>query len=200
MVAVFGATFLRYDMRLAPVNVRGVVLVALVAGLTQVVVGYAFGLYRRGFRYGSFDEMRRLAPAMGVTALVAFIVVALDGGSLVPRSVPVLALFLALVIASVWRFLQRLHEDTLLRPRADGSEPLVIIGAGRAGTNLVRSMVRSPDSPYRPVALLDDDPNKRQLHFGASAWSGRHPTRFQSSVASGPVPCSSQFRARRTSD
>ena len=85
MVAVFGATFLRYDMRLAPVNVRGVVLVALVAGLTQVVVGYAFGLYRRGFRYGSFDEMRRLAPAMGVTALVAFIVVALDGGSLVPR-------------------------------------------------------------------------------------------------------------------
>ena len=54
----------------------------------------------------------------------------------------------------------------MLRPRADGSEPLVIIGAGRAGTNLVRSIVRSPDSPYRPVVLLDDDPNERQLHFG----------------------------------
>jgi FlaA1/EpsC-like NDP-sugar epimerase len=37
------------------------------------------------------------------------------------------------------------------------------MGAGEGATQVIRAMLRSPFSPYVPVALLDDDPSKRTL-------------------------------------
>ena len=74
-----------------------------------------------------------------------------------------LAAFLALVAAAVVRYLARLAEDRHLRPSADDSEPLVIYGAGHAGVQIARTLLRTRDSPLRPVALLDDDPHKARM-------------------------------------
>ena len=43
--------------------------------------------------------------------------------------------------------------------------PVLVFGAGEAGAQLVRSMLRNPNSHYRPVALLDDDPSKAKLRI-----------------------------------
>ncbi len=39
------------------------------------------------------------------------------------------------------------------------------MGAGEGATQVIRAMLRSPSSPYVPVALLDDDPAKRALQI-----------------------------------
>jgi FlaA1/EpsC-like NDP-sugar epimerase len=39
----------------------------------------------------------------------------------------------------------------------------LIIGAGNAGEQIVRDMRRSKDSPYLPVAFVDDDPAKKKV-------------------------------------
>lgn len=50
----------------------------------------------------------------------------------------------------------------------------MIIGAGSAGEQLVRDMVRSPRSSYLPVGFIDDNPQKKHtLIHGAKVLGGR---------------------------
>ena len=46
-------------------------------------------------------------------------------------------------------------------PGLSTREPVVVIGAGDGATQLVADMLRDPACPWRPVALVDDDPFKR---------------------------------------
>ena len=108
---------------------------------------------------------------------------------------PIVAACLALVLACLVRYLARLVEDHNLRPLDHSSEPIVVFGAGNAGAQIVKMMMHSPDSPYRPVALLDDDPRKSHLrihglrgprHAGGHLRGGRR--------ATAPSPCWSPSR------
>ena len=65
-VAVPLTTFLRYDMRIAPVNEAGVAATVAVAVVLQGLVGLALGLYRRRYHYGSFDEVRVLGFCVAI--------------------------------------------------------------------------------------------------------------------------------------
>jgi FlaA1/EpsC-like NDP-sugar epimerase len=73
-----------------------------------------------------------------------------------------------------FRYLYRLTEERLLRPVPEGAEPLVVFGAGEGAEQVLAAMLRTPDSPYYPVALLDDDPRSwnLQLH-GVRVRGGR---------------------------
>ena len=50
-----------------------------------------------------------------------------------------------------------------MRPSLDAADKVLVMGAGEAGIQLVTSMLRNPESPYYPVAMLDDDPLKSHL-------------------------------------
>ena len=52
---------------------------------------------------------------------------------------------------------QRRQKPDARRKRA------IIFGAGEGGDRTIRAMLCDEHSPYVPVALLDDDPNKRNL-------------------------------------
>jgi FlaA1/EpsC-like NDP-sugar epimerase len=172
-VAVPVSTYLRYDMRIEPINNVGVLVTVGVAIVLQGVVGLSIGLYRRRFHYGSFDEVRVLGLCIAIVAVGTSAFASLRGGALVPRSVPVLAAFLALVFAAVWRYVARWVEDHHLRPPESGSEPIVVFGAGDAGDQITRTLRRSPTSPYRPVALLDDDPRLAHMQLNGLRVRGR---------------------------
>ena len=42
---------------------------------------------------------------------------------------------------------------------------MIVFGAGDAGTILISRLTAEPDAAYRPVAILDDDPDKRRLRI-----------------------------------
>ena len=170
-VAIPVATVLRFDFFFARVDWAGVAAFVAMAIALQIGLGASFGMYRRRYHYGSFDEMRVVAYSMATTGGVLFVVATVSGGAWVPRSVPILAAFLALVFASVVRFTARLVEERHLLP-ADQAEPVVVVGAGEAATQIVRTMRRSKGSPYRPVALVDDDPRKARLHVNGLTVQG----------------------------
>ncbi len=165
IVAVTVATFARYDFQADKVSASGVALVCVLAVAGQVCFGWALGLYRRRYHYGSFDEVRSLALTVAATGLVLMVVVVGEGGSTVPRTVPFVASFLALVAAAAVRYAFRLWQEQRRRPSASTSRRVVVLGAGEAGAQIVRTMLRNPASPYLPVALLDDDPGKRALRL-----------------------------------
>ncbi len=162
IIAIPLAASARYDMSIGPVDEGGALRLTLVVVLLQGVIGLLLGLYRRHYHYGSFEEMRALALSIAGVAVVA-LAVCRQFPDWVPRTVPAIAACFALVVVALVRYLARLAEDRGLRPVEGESEPVVVFGAGNAGRQIVRTMLRTPDSKYRPVALLDDDPHKSRL-------------------------------------
>lgn len=160
--AAFLATYLRYEMHLEKVEPAGVVAFAVLAGALQVGVGARAGLYVHRWRYGTFEEV---AAALRVVAVVSVVMTALDLVRPLHHAIPVSASIvggvLALVIMCGGRLAWRLDLDRRTRLGHDGREPVVVIGAGEGGVQVVTAMLKG--GPYHPVAILDDDPQLRNL-------------------------------------
>ncbi len=165
VAALFVATLLRYDFQLSKVSPLGMVVVGGIAVAVQVAYGASRGLYVHRWRYGTLEE----AVNCVITAMVVTVVIVPANrfllGHLLPVSATVMALMAAVVLMGAGRFAFRYLLDRSLLPGVDASEPIIVFGAGDAGTNAVRSMLGSPSSPYLPVALLDDDPRLRRLRI-----------------------------------
>ena len=112
--------------------------------------------------------------SVAATAGLLVVLAVLDGGSLVPRSVPFIAPFVALVLAAGARYAFRLWQERGRRPPPTARR-VVVFGAGEAGLRALRAMLRNPSSPYLPVALLDDDAAKQALRLhGVRVEGTRH--------------------------
>jgi FlaA1/EpsC-like NDP-sugar epimerase len=151
----------------------------VVAMLAQAVIGRFTLLYRGRYRFGSFEEV----SGVFVTAVTTSLSVAVaDGGVAqlterhrIPITVPLVAGALAVLLMMGTRYLWRDYLDRNRRRRASDGQPLIVLGAGDGGFQVVRSMLHDQFSPYLPVALLDDDPAKRNLRFfGLSVSGGRN--------------------------
>jgi FlaA1/EpsC-like NDP-sugar epimerase len=175
IVALVSATLLRFDFALDQVTWTGLLLVLPLAVVCQFVFGLADGLYLGRWSFGSFEEVASLLRTVLATGTVVFITNLLAGGAArpVPTSVPIIGTFLALVSMAGLRYAWRLVLERRLRPSADRSR-LIVFGAGEAGEQIVTALLRNPESPYLPVALIDDDPRKGQLRMrGVPVRGGR---------------------------
>ena len=161
--ALLVATWVRFDFKLVEVNAGPAFRVAAIAVLVNGAVGCAIGIYRRRYVLASFEECLALAMAAAVSTTLLLATVGLSNPYPVPRSVPVLAGAFALGGTLAVRWLGRTFANRLRRRDAHRRK-VVVLGAGRIGQSLARQMERDERMPYRPVALLDDDPAKRHLH------------------------------------
>jgi FlaA1/EpsC-like NDP-sugar epimerase len=136
---------------------------AVFVACALVVAGTVVGFRRRGLaRYGSFEEVARTAALYGVVAVLLLAANRVGPSRLVPDSVVLAGSVGAFVIAGGARYAYRLLRERRNRPLAS-AEPVLVFGAGEGGDQTITAMVRDPKSPYRPVALLDDDPSKQGL-------------------------------------
>jgi FlaA1/EpsC-like NDP-sugar epimerase len=162
-IAVWAATWARFDFDFELVKVGPTTIVAVAAVIANAVVGSAMGIYRRRYIVASFEECVALATVAAASSTLLLVTVTLLTSYVVPRSVPLLSGTFALggVLAVRWfgRALLRRHRksDTWRRK-------VVILGAGSYGQHLARQMQLDDTMPFVPVALLDDDRSKRHLH------------------------------------
>ena len=161
-LALVLATWLRYEFTLEFVSRRDLFVLAGVIAVVHTVFGWSIGVYRRRWRYGSFDEAIAVAAAFGATGLVGAGYVFAAGGA-IPRSVPVIGTALAGLLAVAGRSVWRLWNSRLDRPTE--ATPVVIVGAGEVATQTIRSLLANRNSSYLPVAMVDDDPLKRRLRI-----------------------------------
>jgi FlaA1/EpsC-like NDP-sugar epimerase len=136
---------------------RLVFLFPIVLG-AQYLVGYAFGLYRGRVIFGSFDEVAALAKTVLITGLFLF---AIDLGITKSRPIPlssaIAGAMAAFLLMGAARFWWRMVYDRSLRPSSGSCSRVVVVGAGDGGQRAIRAMLRDPESPYIPVAIVDDD-------------------------------------------
>ena len=127
----------------------------------QALIFWATGLYRGIWRFASLHDLRRILVAVALaTAVVPIVAFLTRSGLLIPRSVLVLFPMLLGGFMSGSRLAYRMwREHSLARFTLDRGEPVVVIGAGDAGANLIKELAKSPR--WRAVALLDDNAAKQ---------------------------------------
>ena len=163
-VAIVVAIYIRADLRWNPSYARGLVGYVLLAWFAQLIAGFAAGLYRGRYRFGSFDEVAALTRAVVIASAWLFAVVFwILSSRPVPLSVTVSGGVIALVLMAGARYAWRLFLESLHRPNPDGGKRMLVFGAGEGGHQVVSAMMRDPKARYVPVGFLDDDPRKREL-------------------------------------
>jgi FlaA1/EpsC-like NDP-sugar epimerase len=164
-VAWTAAFWLRFNLEI-PGEYLHLMLVRLpwVIAISAAVF-WSFGLYRGVWRYASLPDLQRILVAVGVAALAvpaafSFFRVGYE----VPRSVYLIAPVLLMGAMSGSRLLYRAWKEGRLLGlvRHPEAAPVLVLGAGRAASALLRDLTNS--GQWRVVALLDDN---ARLH-GAS--------------------------------
>ena len=141
----------------------------------HAIVGYVVGIYRRRWRYGSFDEVGGLVIATAITTSVLLFLRFFDESiNPFPRSVIVIAGFAGLCAVASSRYLWRLVREQIRRPTSLTAAKILVYGAGEGGIQMVNTLLRNPQSPYLPVGFLDDNPDTHRLSIsGVPVLGGR---------------------------
>jgi FlaA1/EpsC-like NDP-sugar epimerase len=141
-----------------------------IALAVHLVVHQLAGLYGQVWRYASVQEARRVVLAgcaSGIGVVTASVLVGLATGGLraLPLSVTIFGPVLTMLGAGALRFQSRLFATG--RPVRDAEQPnVLIVGAGAAGSMILKDLLRSPSLGWHPVGVVDDDRRKvgRRLH------------------------------------
>ena len=162
VVAAPLAVAFRFDLAPDPQYLWYGLQLGVIMGVFQVIAGSLLHLYRGRYRFGSFDEVTGVVITAVLVGLSTSVAVLFTEPGWVPRSTPALTTGIALTGMLAGRFLLRFLRERAGKQRAEGT-PAIVLGAGEAGSQLVRAMLVDDRATYLPVALLDDDRGKRRL-------------------------------------
>ena len=143
--------------------------------IIQAITGYVVGIYRHRWRYGSFDEVKGLIVSATVTTTILLLLRFMDrSADAFPRSAIVAGGILGLFFTAASRYTWRLAREQLRRPTELTAQKLLVYGAGEGGIQIVNTMLRNPNSPFLPVAFLDDNTATHKLSIsGVPVLGGR---------------------------
>lgn len=168
------AAYTSFVLRLEEANLieywSGLILFTVFSLLVIPLVFTLVGVYSRYWRYASVEELLLLASAVMVATLVAS-GLSLVGSwmlpnTIVPRSIPFIFFLLALVATAGPRLAARLADRyEHRRRRTRQSLPVLVMGAGSAGSMMVRELRQNPQLGMEVVGFLDDDPAKQHVHI-----------------------------------
>lgn len=164
-VAFLLATLLRYETIVKHIDWAAIGWMIIAAIFLQLLYGWLLMLYRGRYLRGSFDSMRVLfsvTALVGITTWILALVAPVFAG--VPRSVPLMATALAMLLMAGFRYVDRALSRRQSLPDPTG-DPVIIYGAGHVGDHLARQMNTDAVGGLRAVAFLDDDPRKKNLRL-----------------------------------
>jgi FlaA1/EpsC-like NDP-sugar epimerase len=166
LIALLGAALIRHDFNVHRVRFTDVLIFSGIAIGLQWVTGMAASLYRGRYRFGSFEEVEAvLISALATTWVIVGLDLLRHNRSDFPVSVTVAGGIFALVAMTGVRYAWRLALERRDLSAAVEAVNVIVIGAGEGGSQAVAAMQADRFRSYRPVALLDDDPRKRNFRI-----------------------------------
>ncbi|WP_276516642.1 polysaccharide biosynthesis protein [Fictibacillus nanhaiensis] len=124
---------------------------------------FRYRLYQRAWEYASVGEMIGIVRAVTLSILAAGLIQLLVNGNVYVRVLGI-TWMLHIILIGGSRFSWRMFRDSYINSQIENKRAL-IIGAGSAGSMLVRQLKKSNDSDLYPVAFVDDDPKKQRLQI-----------------------------------
>ena len=160
VAALYAALVLKYDNWLV-VGHRGIAQGLLpIVVLAFVVALSVFGVYRGSWRMATVDDLLKPVFASGTASVASYIIAAMMFEQSPSLSLHVIFAILAITLVAGSRLSYRLLAQLNQKAGMDG-ERVIIYGAGRGGTMVLREVLAKPELRVRPVGFVDDDPYLR---------------------------------------
>ncbi len=163
---------LAYAFRLGEFPDFGGPILVLQLSLTAaaLVSFYMFGLNQGSWRYASIEDLLSIIQSVVMAMLVAVLITfAVSRLEMVPRTVPIAAMMLLILMMSGPRLIYRIFKDRYLQRAfsADTSgEPVLIIGYSDEADAFMRALGKQKQPQYRVVGIIDHNSRHvgRRLH------------------------------------
>ena len=141
--------------------------ILLISSLTLLVSHHFFAflyrLYKKVWEYASVGELVSIVKAVTFSILIAAIVQYLVFSEIYIR-VLFITWMLHILLIGGSRFSWRLYRDRFIKEK-DEKRRTLIVGAGSAGSTVVRQLLHHENGELLPVAFVDDDMAKYKLEI-----------------------------------
>jgi FlaA1/EpsC-like NDP-sugar epimerase len=167
--AWFGSLVLRFDGKIPRTYINHAWKIAIVVTAIRLGVFFIFRLYQSLWSYSSVPEFFLVGKAVTVSTLIIW-ALALSAQSLqmlpfpTPKAIGIIDWLLNILGLGGWRFAIRFRREWVIsRSNAKNAvkKRLLIIGAGEAGSIIIREIFKELPSNYLTVGFVDDDPCKQ---------------------------------------
>ncbi len=136
----------------------------LVVIIVKPLVFVVTGFYNSLWRYASLQDAVEILKGVTLSSFLAVSAVFfLRQFTPVPRSIFVLDWILLFALIAASRLLWRLWRETYVINRSCEGARTLIVGAGEAGSLLLKEIWRQPHASYQVIGFVDDDPDKKGM-------------------------------------
>ncbi|MFE4036148.1 polysaccharide biosynthesis protein [Priestia sp. YIM B13489] len=140
-----------------------IIISSLTLLISHHVFAFIYRLYHKSWEYASVGELVTIVKSVTFSLGTAATVQLLISGNIYVR-VLFITWLLHMCLIGGSRFSWRIVRGRFIKSNVTKKNAL-IIGAGSAGTMLVRQLLKNNDSKLKPVAFVDDDTAKQRLQI-----------------------------------
>ena len=162
---VISAIFMSYWLLHPTLDVysdKMIVLSAVTLLISHHIAAYFFHLYDRVWSVASVRELFTIGYAVTISVATASLMQFIIKDDIYFR-VMVVTWTLHIIMIGGSRFIIRLLKDKDSFSNATNLKRVLIVGAGKGGTMLVKNILHAPNPEFIPIAFVDDDPRKKNL-------------------------------------
>src|SRR6056297_3234416 len=164
IISYFLAFYLRFegDMNEVLFWVRPVVSLLIPVIFLKIVVFIWFKMYKSMWKYASIDELVQIVATVVIAnaAVLSFMYII---GRRLPRSIYGISLMIDMILIGGSRLGFRVFtkfKNVNLLSMSNDFKNIMIIGAGSAGSTIIKELKEHQELKMRPVAAIDDNMDK----------------------------------------
>lgn len=174
-LALLLSLLIKFDLKIPQLYIDYFPMGSLVITAIHIFVFSVFGLYRSLWEYASIDEALQVFNATIAAAALSY-VISLMFENLFPYTIYIESWVLTCLLSGGIRLSYRLLRRYAKKWRSRNylAKRVMIIGAGSAGSMIIKEMKNHPELNYLPVVAFDDDIRKHKTRInGVKVFGGR---------------------------
>ena len=169
--AMYASFWLRFNGEIPDTYMKPLPYFMLLALVLKLAFLVLFNLYDISWRFVSLGELIKILKALslstltlGMTLFLLRVYLPFQG---FPRSILFLDFIISFLLIGMLRISKRILYEGLKNTFKSRGEKvkILIIGAGNAGEQIIREMLRNKNSVYLPVGFVDDNPAKKGINI-----------------------------------
>ncbi|WP_042683471.1 polysaccharide biosynthesis protein [Anaerosalibacter massiliensis] len=160
------ALYLRFDGHVPQIFMETYLNNAIVISIIKIIVFYFFKLYKSIWKYASIDEMIEIVLASVVANALVMAYMTLNQVNM-PRSIYLITPILDMAFVGGVRFSYRAlcRVKNGIPKNLEGCKRVLIVGAGSAGSMIIKELRNHGTLKSVPVAIVDDDSKKKDQNI-----------------------------------
>lgn len=172
-LALYLAFLLRFDFSIPAHQFELFWECLLIVLIIKPLVLALSGFYSSLWRYVSVQDAVELFKAVSLSSILAISTIFfLRQFSPIPRSVFVLDWIMLFALLAASRIVWRVWRETYIVSKSCEGPRTLIVGAGEAGSMLLKDIRRQHHAPYDVIGFVDDDPDKKGMKLHGIAVLG----------------------------